>query len=809
MRCGILLSLASALSTALVLPAAAQQAAGAASSPQQFQTLVNKYCIGCHSDKLKTGGVVLESRDYAKITEDAQVWEKVVRKVRAGEMPPVGLPRPDKSTLDGFASWIETTIDTAAAAHPNPGRTMVHRLNRTEYQNSIKDVLGIDLDTSALLPPDDSADGFDNIAQALTISPALLEKYMSASARITRFAVGDPATGVISATYRPRPDLSQDTHIEGTPVGTMGGLAVTHYFPLDGEYTFSPKLSQSILGMIHGLEDEHAIEVTIDGQRVQLVHFGGNDGIVKTVPKSMEYANMIHDRMAFRTKVKAGPHKIAVAFLRQSAAQTAEIWQQYQRTAIDANETKGFPHLDKITIEGPYNPTGPGDTPSRRKIFTCRPTSGKDELPCAKSILTQIARRAYRRPLTDSDTEKLLVFYQRGRNNQGTFDQGIEMGIRRIISGPEFVFRTETDPANVAPETPYRISDIELASRLSYFLWSTVPDDQLYDLAVQGRLKDPVVLEQQVRRMMSDPKAQAIVENFAAQWLQLRNLRGIVPDPDVFPDFDDNLRQSFARETELFFGSIMREDRPVSDLLTANYTYLNQRLATHYGVPGIYGDQFRRVPVTDDARRGLLGQGSILTLTSVATRTSPVQRGKWILINVLGTPPPPPPPNVPALKEDATAKAQTMRDRMTAHRANPFCATCHKVMDPIGFSMENYDAVGRWRTTDGEAPIDANDTIFDGTKIDGTVGLRNFLLSRKDVFIQTFTEKMMTYALGRAVDYRDMPSVRRILSGSAAKDYRFSSILMGIVASPQFQMRVKAPAAIESNTVLPVTASLK
>jgi mono/diheme cytochrome c family protein len=803
------LSLASALSTALVLPAAAQQAAGAASSPQQFQTLVNKYCIGCHSDKLKTGGVVLESRDYAKITEDAQVWEKVVRKVRAGEMPPVGLPRPDKSTLDGFASWIETTIDTAAAAHPNPGRTMVHRLNRTEYQNSIKDVLGIDLDTSALLPPDDSADGFDNIAQALTISPALLEKYMSASARITRFAVGDPATGVISATYRPRPDLSQDTHIEGTPVGTMGGLAVTHYFPLDGEYTFSPKLSQSILGMIHGLEDEHAIEVTIDGQRVQLVHFGGNDGIVKTVPKSMEYANMIHDRMAFRTKVKAGPHKIAVAFLRQSAAQTAEIWQQYQRTAIDANETKGFPHLDKITIEGPYNPTGPGDTPSRRKIFTCRPTSGKDELPCAKSILTQIARRAYRRPLTDSDTEKLLVFYQRGRNNQGTFDQGIEMGIRRIISGPEFVFRTETDPANVAPETPYRISDIELASRLSYFLWSTVPDDQLYDLAVQGRLKDPVVLEQQVRRMMSDPKAQAIVENFAAQWLQLRNLRGIVPDPDVFPDFDDNLRQSFARETELFFGSIMREDRPVSDLLTANYTYLNQRLATHYGVPGIYGDQFRRVPVTDDARRGLLGQGSILTLTSVATRTSPVQRGKWILINVLGTPPPPPPPNVPALKEDATAKAQTMRDRMTAHRANPFCATCHKVMDPIGFSMENYDAVGRWRTTDGEAPIDANDTIFDGTKIDGTVGLRNFLLSRKDVFIQTFTEKMMTYALGRAVDYRDMPSVRRILSGSAAKDYRFSSILMGIVASPQFQMRVKAPAAIESNTVLPVTASLK
>jgi len=789
----------------------APQQAGAAdtASLQQYEALVNKYCVGCHSEKLKTGGVVLEKRDLAKISDDAQVWEKVVRKLRAGEMPPVGLPRPDKATIDGMASWVETTLDTAAAVHPNPGRTMVHRLNRTEYQNSIKDVLGIGLDTAALLPPDDSAEGFDNIAQALTISPALLEKYMSASARITRFAVGDPATGVISATYRPRPDLSQDQHIEGTPVGTMGGLAITHYFPLDGEYTFSPKLSQSILGMIHGLEDEHAIEVTIDGQRAQLVHFGGNDGIVKTIPKSMEYANMIHARMAFRTKVKAGPHKIAVSFLRQSAAQTAEIWQQYQRTAIDANETKGFPHLDKITIEGPYNPSGPGDTPSRRKIFVCRPTTGKDELPCAKNILTQVARRTYRRPLTDTDMEKLLVFYQRGRNNGGGFDQGIEMGLRRIISGPEFVFRMETDPANVAPNTPYRISDIELASRLSYFLWSTVPDDQLEDLAVQGKLKDPGVLEQQVRRMMSDPKAEAIVDNFAAQWLQLRNLRGIVPDPDVFPDFDDNLRQSFAQETELLFGSIMREDRPVSDLLTANYTYINQRLALHYGIPNVYGDQFRRVAITDDARKGLLGQGSILTLTSVATRTSPVHRGKWILINVLGTPPPPPPPNVPALKEDATAKSQTMRERMTAHRANPFCATCHKVMDPIGFSMENYDAIGRWRTTDGDSPIDAADTIFDGTKIDGVVGLRNFLLSRKEVFIQTLTEKMMTYALGRAVDYRDMPSVRRILKDSSAKDYRFSSILMGIVESPQFQMRMKAPATLESNTATPVTASLR
>ena len=572
----------------------------------------------------------------------------------------------------------------------------------------------------------------------------------------------------------------------------MGGIAFQHYFPLDGEYVFSPKLSQSILGMIHGLEDEHAIEVTVDGVRVQFVHFGGKDGIVKTIPTSMEYANQIHARMQFRIPVKAGPHKIAVAFLRQSSAQTAEIWQQYQRTAIDANETKGFPHLDKITIEGPYKATGPGDTPSRRRIFTCRPASDKDEVTCAKQILSSLARRAYRRPVTDADTEKLLTFFQRGRN-QGSFDQGIEMGIRRIISGPEFVFRTEVDPAGIAPETPYRISDVELASRLSFFLWSTIPDDTLFDLARQGKLKEPATLEQQVRRMMSDAPADAVVTNFAAQWLQLRNLRGIIPDPDVFPISTTICARRWLRETELLFGSIMREDRPVTRS-SDRRLHVRQRAAGQaVRFPDIYGDQFRRVHITDDARKGLLGQASVLTLTSVATRTSPVARGKWVLINLLGTPPPPPPPNVPALKEDAAAKALTMRDRMTAHRANPFCATCHKVMDPIGFSLENYDAVGRWRDTDGDAKIDANDTMYDGSKVDGVAGLRNFLLSRKEVFIQTMTEKLMTYALGRAVDYRDMPAIRTILKDASAKDYRFSSIVLGIVKSPQFQMRMKAP----------------
>ncbi len=712
-------------------------------------------------------------------------------------MPPVGLPRPDKASIDKLASWLENTLDTAAVANPNPGRTMIHRLNRTEYANAIKDVLNLDVDASELLPPDDSADGFDNIAQMLTISPALLERYLSASAKVTRFAIGDPDVGVVVSTYRPRPDLSQDTHIEGTPVGTLGGMAVTHYFPLDGEYQFEPKLSQSILGMIHGLEDRHAMDITLDGVRVKLLNFGGNDGIVKTIPESMAYANQLHAQLAFRIPVKAGPHTLAVSFLRQSSAQTAEIWQQYQRTAIDANETKGFPHLDKIIVSGPFDPHGPGDTPARRRIFTCRPAPGKDELPCARTILSNLARRAYRRPVNDKDMERLLTFYQRGRN-KGGFEQGIEMGIRRIISGPEFVFRVENDPSNIAPNTPYRISDLELASRLSFFLWSTVPDEPLFNLAAQGKLKDPVVLEQQVRRMLADPKADALVTNFAAQWLQLRNLRGMVPDPDVFPDFDENLRLALVKETELLFDSVIKEDRSVADLLTANYTFVNERLARHYGIRGIYGDQFRRIAIADDARKGLLGQGSILTLTSVGTRTSPVARGKWVLINLLGTPPPPPPPNVPALKEDSAAKAQSMRDRMTAHRANPFCATCHKVMDPIGFSLENYDGVGRWRLKDGDAKIDANDTMFDGTKVDGAVGLRNFLLARREVFIQTMTEKLLMYAVGRPMDYRDMPAVRKILRDASKSDYKFSSILMGIVQSPQFQMRMKQADVVQS-----------
>ncbi len=770
-----------------------------ASSTEAFTALLNKYCVGCHSEKTRTAGLVLEKRDFSKVAEDAQIWEKVVRKLHAGAMPPMGLPRPDNSDVDHLASWLETALDRAAAEHPNPGRTLIHRLNRTEYGNSIKDLLDIDVDATDLLPPDDSVDGFDNVAQMLTISPVLLERYLSASAKITRLAVGDPAAGVTTTIYRAKPDLSQDVHVDGLPIGTVGGLAVTHYFPRDGEYSFQPQLSRSILFIVHGMEDRHSVEVTIDGARVKLAQFGGIEEDTRSHLNAAQVGDEIDARMAFRIHLTAGPHEIAAAFLRQPSAQSAEVWQPYLRTTLDANETKGAPHLGRIVIKGPYDSTGPGDTPSRRRIFICHPAAGQDEVPCARKILSALARRAYRRPVTDNDMETLLTFYQQGRN-QKTFDQGIESAIRRIISGPEFLFRTETDPAGVAANTPYRISDLELASRLSFFLWSTIPDDQLLAAANQGKLHERAVLEHQVRRMLNDPKSDALVSNFAAEWLQLRNLRGLIPDPNVFPDFDDNLRQAFVKETELLFGSILREDRSVTDLLTADYTFVNERLARHYGIPGVYGDRFRRVAVTEDARKGLLGQGSILSLTSVATRTSPVLRGKWVLSNLLGIPPSPPPPDVPALKDRPEGVPLSMRDRMAQHRASPVCAGCHRVMDPIGFSLENFDAVGQWRVKDGGATIDAGDTVYDGTKIDGAVGLRNFLLSRRSVFIQTMTEKLLGYGLGRGLGYYDMPAVRTILRDASRDDDRFSSIIMGIATSAPFQMRMKPQEAVEGSS---------
>jgi hypothetical protein len=762
--------------------------------PASQRPLLDKYCVTCHSDKLKTGGLSLQSADLAKVSENAEIWEKVIKKIRVEAMPPQGLPRPDKATLDGVAASFENAIDHEASARPNPGHASLHRLNRAEYANAIRDLLALDVDTAALLPPDDESYGFDNIADVLKTSPSLLERYMSASWNISRLAVGDPAIGATSAIYRARADLSQNEHIEGLPLGTRGGITVKHNFPLDGEYTIKVRLWRVTADMIRGLEDPHQIEISVDGVRAKLVKFGGPEDQHLSETNSGASVIDLDNRLTVRVPVKAGPRQVTATFLTaiESEAQDDNILKPFIRSNYDVLDYRGEPVVDRITVEGPAKATGPGDTPSRRRVFVCRPANGTDELPCAKKIVTTMARRAYRRPVNDNDLETLIGFYQLGRNGGGNFDLGIEAAIQRILASPEFIFRFEPDPANVAPGTPYRISDLELASRLSFFLWSSIPDDQLLNVASQGKLKDPVVLEQQIRRMLADKRSETLVTNFADQWLYLRNLKNIQPDFQTFPDFDDNLRQAMKRETELFFGSIISENRSVLDLLNADYTFVNERLARHYGIPNVYGTDFRRVPITDEKRRGLLGQGSILTVTSMPNRTSPVLRGKWILTNLLGNPPNPPPPNVPALKDnEAGAKKLSLRERMEQHRANPACAGCHKVMDPLGFSLENFDAVGQWRINDDGSQIDPSGTLFNGAKVDGPVALRNMLTGKPDIFAGVLTEKLMTYALGRGVEYSDMPTVREILRDAAGNDYRFSTIVLGIVKSAPFEMKEK------------------
>jgi len=741
-------------------------AATAAMAQTGERRFLDQYCVGCHNEKVKTAGLMLDRMDPAQVGNAPEKWEKVVRKLRAGMMPPAGATRPERAAIDAFTVKLESALDYAAAAKPNPGNTIVHRLNRAEYANAVRDLIAVDVDADTLLPADDSSEGFDNIADALGVSPALLERYVSAATKISRIAVGDPSISPATSTFRVPGDESQLEHIEGLPLGTRGGMQFRYTFPLDAEYSFKVRARSSGLGVGAGAALPE-LEITIDGVRVKPT---GTEGAAD-----------------LRIEVKAGPHTIGAALKQKNLAGVDDIYATYANNA----------GVQSVAITGPLKATGSGDTPSRRKIFLCHPASEAEETACAKKILSTLATRAYRRPATDKDLETLLSFYQ-GARNDGTFERGIEAALARVLIDPWFVFRFEKEPAGTKPGGIYAISDIELASRLSFFLWSSIPDEELLRLAGQNKLHEPAVLTQQTRRMLADPKSQALVQNFAGQWLFLRELKSARPESR---DFNDNLRQAFRRETEMLFESIIREDRSVVDLLKADYTFVDERLAKLYGIPGVYGSRFRRVELKDEARRGLLGQGSVLLVTSVATRTSPVGRGKWVMENILGSPPPLPPPNVPALPDDGSAaKAMTVRSKMEAHRQNPVCASCHKIMDPIGFSLENFDLVGKWRATDGGAAIDASGQLVDGTKLSGPASLREALLSRSDVFVSTLTEKLMTYGTGRALKYYDMPTVRAITTEAARKDDRFSAIVIGIVKSAPFQMKMKPADADATKT---------
>jgi mono/diheme cytochrome c family protein len=748
-------------------------------APQAHRDLVQKYCITCHNQRLKTGGLTLESLDVERPAAHAETWEKVIRKVRGGMMPPQGMPRPDAATLDGFVAHLETSLDRAAAGHPNAGpstalsasRPALHRLNRTEYGNAVRDLLDLEFDAAALLPPDDESEGFDNIAGVLKISPSLLEQYVSASRTIAAMAVGRSA-GPVSEAFRIPPDLAQDDHIEGLPLGTRGGILIRRHFPVDAEYDVSVFLRRNIVGYMTGLEFAHQLEIAVDGERVFLVQVGGEEDNRLSDENMSAAGDAIDRRLKTRVPIKAGPRAITVAFLRKNAAESDEPLQPHSRDH-DLQNMNGIPLIDYVDITGPVNVTGPGDTPSRRRLFTCAPSDA-----CARQILSGLARRAYRRPVTDADVQPLVALYT-GARATGGFEHGIEHALRGILASPKFLYRSGSAP----------LTNYDLASRLSFFLWSTIPDEGLLKVAGQGTLSQPAVLEQQVRRMLADRRAEALVANFAGQWLMLRNLNSFQPNGQEFPDFDDNLRQAFRRETELLFESVMREDRSVLDLLTSRETFVNERLARHYGMPGVYGTHFRRVTMPGEERRGILGHGSILTVTSYPNRTSPVLRGKWILENVLGTPPPPPPPNVPSLEESADTEALTGRALLEAHRRNPACASCHRVMDPLGFALEHFDATGEWRTRDAGAAIDASGQLADGTPVTGAATLRDALMKRPEQFVRTMTEKMLTYALGRGLEARDMPAVRAVARDAARQDYTFSSIVLGIVRSTPFLMR--------------------
>src|SRR5262245_58337922 len=783
---GCLLSLEAGQQSPLGSSASAAPAAS-------HKTFVTRYCISCHSERAKRGGLSLESAIAQDVGVSPEVWEKVIRKVRARQMPPIGLPRPDDATYNAEVALLEASLDRAAAAAPNPGRTAtLRRLTRTEYRNAVRDLLALDVDVASMLPPDESSYGFDNVTVG-DLSPTLLDRYVSAAERISRIAVGRPSVSPDGDTIRMPADLTQEEHIEGLPIGTRGGALVRYTFPMDGDYEIQIRLMRDRNEHVEGLNDAADLELLLDRERVKLftVKPPARDGAFSE-DYQPNHDNIDRD-LHIRVPVKAGPHAVGVAFLKNPTALLETARQPYQAHFNSYRHPRVQPAVYSISIIGPYASNGAGDTPARRRLFGARPTSPGGEDAVARKILTSLMRRAYRRPVIDGDVQPVFDLFKKARTETKAdgFDAGIEMALSAVLVSPEFLFRAERDPAGIAPNTPYRISDLELASRLSFFVWSSVPDDELLDAAVAGTLHEPAMLERQVKRMLADNRSRALVTNFASQWLHLRNLDSITPDMRLFPDFDDNLRQAFRQETELFFESIVGENRSALDLLRASYTYVNERLAKHYGIPHIYGTRFRRVDLdADSGRGGLLRQASILMVTSYATRTSPVIRGKWVLDNLLGVPPPPPLPDVPALKDNTVDGNLTVRKRLAEHRSNAICASCHNLMDPVGLSMEKFDAIGRRRIDEDGVPIDASGGLPDGSHFSDVPGLEKALLSRPEIFVGALAEKLLTYGLGRGVEYYDAPAIRAIVRDSRAQDYRVSSLVLGLVKSAPFQMRM-------------------
>ncbi len=762
-------------------PDAPPSTPGGSNEHQAIGRFVDLYCITCHNRDDKTAGLALDAIGSEEVGRNAKAWEKVVRRLVARQMPPEGEVRPTGRKYETFIALLAGSLDREAAGRPEPGRTdTFRRLNRTEYQNAIRDILALDIDATTLLPSDESSHGFDNVTVG-DLSPTLLDRYITASQKISRLATGGASRSPGGETIRIRPDLTQEEHVDGLPIGTRGGALIRYTFPQDGDYEIQLRLSRDRNEHVEGLHEPHELEVLLDRERRAL--------FTLTPPRSETDHQTADAHLRARIRATAGPHDLGVTFLKDSSSLLETRRQPYQAHYNMHRHPRIAPALYQVSITGPYAARGHGDTPSRRRIFICEPKGTHDEEACARRILGTLIRRAYRRPATDADLKKPMELYRAARAS-GDFDAGIEMALSAVLVNPQFLFRIEPDPPGVAPGSAYRIPDIQLASRLSFFLWSSIPDDELLDLAERGELSKPEVLERQAVRMLADPRSRSLVSNFAGQWLHLRNLDSITPDLRLFPDFDDNLRQSFRRETELLFEGVVREDRSVLDLLKSDHTFLNERLARHYGIPHVYGSHFRRVELGDDSMRGgLLRQGSVLTVTSYATRTSPVIRGKWILENFLGTPPPPPPANVPALKDNTVSSALSVRERLAQHRADVACAGCHKLMDPVGFSLENFDAVGRWRTFEEGRPVDATGGLPDGTRFEGVTGLERALLNRPEVFVGTLTEKLLTFALGRGVEFYDAPAIRRIVRDSRAKDYRFSSLIVGIATSTPFQMR--------------------